>query len=184
MDVTILICTFGDWAWAKRGREVAYPSAITQAPTKTMHGQTLADARNVAAILAPSEWLIYLDADDRLAPGYVEAMAKATGDLRAPALYENYGLEKVHVPTADRDIEHVNPCCIGTAIRRDVVLDIGWQDWPAWEDWALFLTAHRRGAVIEHVPDAHYLAGVHRYSRNRTVTNEQQLHADIRKAAR
>ena len=183
MDVTICICTYGDVTWSHRALTTAWPSAQGQARTLVVHDDTLHGARNTAARLAQSEWLIYLDADDRLGPGYVTAMAQADGDLRAPALVEDYG-QLVPVDLADRDIEQMNPCCIGTAIRRDMVLDIGWQPWPAWEDWALFLTAHRRGAVIEHVPDALYIAGVRPGSRNRNIANPAQLHADIRKAAR
>ena len=183
MDVTICIATFGDVAWSHRALTTAWPSAQHQARTLVVHDDTLHGARNTAARLAESEWLIYLDADDRLGPGYVQAMAQADGDLRAPALVEDFG-ELMPVDLTSRNIEHTNPCCIGTAIRRQTVLDIGWQDWPAWEDWALFLTAHRRGAVIEHVPDAVYIAGVSPGSRNRSVTNPQQLHAAIREAAR
>ena len=29
----------------------------------------------------------------------------------------------------------------------------GWPEFRAWEDWALFLRAFRRGAVVEFLPD-------------------------------
>lgn len=183
MDVTIAVCTFGDVQWQRRALTVAYPSAVEQAHTILVHGESLHVARNTAAQLADSEWLIYLDADDRLAPGYVNAMGRATGDLRAPALFEDRDGTFTAVDLTGRTIENLNPCAIGTAIRRETVLAIGWQPWEAWEDWALFLTAYRRGAVIEHVPDAHYLATVRDGSRNRTVTDPAGLHAQILEAS-
>lgn len=184
MDVTICVATFGNRRWAELAQRRAIPSAQRQSvPVVAVHGRTLAAARTACAQQATTEWLIHLDADDTLTGGYVDAMSEATGDLRAPALVEVHGTTERPVDLTGRDIEQMNPCCIGTAIRRDMVLDIGWSDWPAWEDWALFLTAARRGAVIEHVPGAVYRATVSAGSRNRRVPNPLQLHAAIRAAA-
>lgn len=181
MDVTICIATFGDESWSRRALTYAWPSAVRQAKTVAVHEASLPAARNLAAQIATTEWLVYLDADDQLAPGYIDAMAAASGDLRAPALVEVWpdGTQSP-VDLTSRDIEHMNPCCIGTAIRCETVLQIGWQSWPAWEDWAMFLTAHRRGARIEHVEGATYLASVRPRSRNRSVTDPDALHAAIR----
>lgn len=48
----------------------------------------------------------------------------------------------------------------------------------------LIVPPRQRGAVLEHVPDAHYLATVRSGSRNRSVANQWQLHRAIREAAR
>ena len=57
---------------------------------------------------------------------------------------------------------------------------------PRWEDWAIFLRAFRRGATIEHVPEAEYLQHWRADSMVRTVADvcdPKQLHADIREWA-
>lgn len=149
------------------------------------HEATLHEARNVGALRAATRWLIFLDADDTLAPGYVDALMAAKGDLRAPAV-SWVTAHDATVPRCldDRDIETMNPCVIGTAIERHRFLEVGgFGDWRAWEDWALFLRASRRGASIVHVPGAVYRATIRPGGRNQRVRNGAKLHAEIRAAA-
>ena len=186
MDVTIIIATFGDTKWIELAHERALPSAMLQnVAVITHHGPTLHEARNEAAELATTEFLCFLDADDSLSPGYLFAMAEATGDLRAPAVSwvtEHSATKPVTLHT--RDIEHMNPCVIGTLIRKDLFTTLGgFRDWPAWEDWDLFLRATRAGARIEHVPGAVYRAHMSPGSRNQSVQDAHRLHAMIKAAA-
>jgi glycosyltransferase involved in cell wall biosynthesis len=179
VDVTICIATYGDPAWSQLATLTALPSALWQAenpPVVMTHGATLAAARNDAAAKADTEWLIYCDADDQLAPGYIAATAAADGDLRAPRLF----LGDDEVGLTARDIEHLNPCPVGTAIRKQMLFDCGgWPEFRAWEDWALFLRAYRRGATIAHT-DAVYRAGVNPAGRNSTIRAPRRLHREIR----
>lgn len=180
MDATIIIATHGSHEWRERGNNLAIKTADTFPGIEIVFGHrydSLHEVRNRLAARATSEWLCFLDADDELAPGYFEAMEAATGDLRAPAVrwvqpdgqYEQKVLD-------DRDIEVGNPCVIGTLIRKDMFDEIGgFKDWWAWEDWALFLSAHRKGAVLEHVQDAVYIAHVREKSRNQGVKNRRRL---------
>ena len=179
MDVTVCIATFGDPAWSDLAIATALPSALWQEqdpPVVMAHGDTLAGARNAAAAQADTEWLIFLDADDQLAPGYITAMTAADGDLRVPRLF----LGDDEVDLTGRDIEQTNPCPVGTAIRKDMLADCGgWPEWPAWEDWALFLRAARRGARIVHT-GAIYRAAHDLTGRNSTVRQPRRLHREIR----
>ncbi len=186
MDVTICISTFGDESWKNLAMTRALPSALGQASEIVhTHAETLHEARNRGADKATGERLIFLDADDELAPGYVDAILAASGDLRAPAVSWVTDHSATAPRTlADRKIETMNPCVIGTAIRRELFLDLGgFKDWPAYEDWCLYLRATRSGAVIEHVPDAVYRAWVTPHSRNQSVRNPRQLMSRIRAAA-
>ena len=186
MDVTICISTFGDESWKTLAMTRALPSALDQASEIVhTHAETLYEARNRGADKATGERLIFLDADDELAPGYVDAILAASGDLRAPAVSWVTDHSATSPRTlADRNIETMNPCVIGTAIRRELFLDLGgFRDWPAYEDWCLYLRATRSGAVIEHVPDAVYRAWVTPHSRNQSVRNPRQLMAQIKAAA-
>ena len=178
MDLTIIVATFGDPAWETFANRTAVPSAAVQGcPVLIEHGETLADARNAGALKATTTWLVHLDADDRLDPGYAEAILDGWGDLRPPTLYE--GRDVVHLE--DRGMERLNRCPVGTGIERERLLDCGgWPDFRAWEDWALFLRAHRRGAEIGAAPGAVYRAAVRPDSRNRTIRDARGLHAEIR----
>lgn len=188
MDVTVIIATYGAGKWRRLAHERALPSALAQGcPVIIQHDPDaqLHEVRNRAAAQATSEWLVFLDADDELAPGYVEALGAASGDLRAPAVSwvtEHHATDPVTL--ADRDIERLNPCVIGTAIRRDLFTQVGgFADWPAWEDYALFLKAHRAGASLTHVPDAVYRVWMRPGSRNQTVEHPRRLLAQIQAAA-
>ncbi len=172
MDVTLIVATFGSDDWAAMGESTARRHGAAH-----VHGPTLATARNQAAQRATTEWLIYLDADDSLAPGYVDAMSAATGDLRAPRLLFAHDSGRVTEPfdLTRRDIRRTNPCAIGTAVRRADVLAVGgWRDWPAFEDFDLFRRIWLAGGRIEHVPDALYIARKRAGSRN-DVANPVEL---------
>lgn len=179
MDVTVVVATYGSAQWRELGAATAAAHDAVH-----VHGDTLAVARNRAARNASTEWLVHLDADDELAPGYVDAIAESYGDLRAPVLELRYPSRVERPDLPGRDIERMNPCCIGTAIRRDTLLALGgWPDFPAWEDWALFLRAARRGATITHVPHAVYRATVRPDGRNQTVSDAADLYRRIREWA-
>ena len=180
MDLTIIIATFGDPTWTVLANRTAVPSTMAQPDCRIIveHGETLARARNAGAAKASTRWLVFLDADDTIDPGYAQAILDGTGDLRVPTLYEggelNWGLN-------GREMEQVNRCPIGTGIERERFMDCGgFPEFRAWEDWALFLRAHRRGAVIGSASGAVYRAAVRPDSRNRTVRDARALHAEIR----
>lgn len=175
----MVVATFGSREWERCGGDTADAHDALH-----VHGRTLSGARNAAAEITSSEWLVFLDADDTLAPGYLEAMAAADGDLRAPRLELHYRDRVDRPDLTARDIERSNPCCIGTAIRRALLLSCGgFPDFPGWEDWALFLRATRRGASLTHVPGAVYRQRMRPGSRNQTVPDAARLYRDIREWA-
>lgn len=183
MDLTICVATFGEARWIELAHGRAMPSARAQGcPVVYVHGDSLHEARNQAAKQASTPLVCWLDADDELAPGYAEAMCAGNADMRAPALLECHPDGRtVAVDVESRDIEKLNPCAIGTAVRRTMFLEAGgFAGWPAWEDWATFLRMHRRGATLEHIGGAVYLQHVRPGSRNRTVKHPRDLHAAIR----
>lgn len=183
MEVTIVVATFGDPHWKAKALEQAIPSASAQPHSDVLaiHADSLAVARNIGAARAQTEWLCYLDADDELAVGYIDAMLATGGDLRAPELHLIHADGVVDVPDlAGRDIAVTNPCCIGTLVRRQMMLDVGgfWGE-RAWEDWSLFRRCWLAGATITHVADAVYRSFVDPAGRNSTVAEPRLLHRQI-----
>jgi glycosyltransferase involved in cell wall biosynthesis len=185
-SVAVIVATFGDVEWEQRARR-AVASAELEQPAEliTHHHHTgdLADARNAAAALASAEWLCFLDADDELEPGYLAALLAGSAELRAPAVrFVVDGAPELAAPMIldRRNIDRLNPCVIGTLIRRRLFHLAGgfWHE-RAWEDWSLFRRAHLLGASLEHYPAAVYRVHVSPAGRNNTVTNPNTLRREI-----
>lgn len=189
MDVTIAVATCGDLSWARLAERRAIPSAVAQGvPVVSRHVPgSVADARNAALEQVTTEWVIHLDADDELEAGYVQAVAAATGDLRAPSVrYVRPGWTPPR-PRMLRVAGHRRACTgdclpegnwlvVGTAVRTDLVRTVGgWHNWDVYEDWDLWLRCWRAGATVEPVPRAVYRAHVRPDSRNRAADHETRL---------
>jgi len=171
MDVTILVTTMGDASWERLAWSVAIPDALKQtgAFTASMHVSddvSLGEARNRAVEFHdPKGWICFLDADDRLEPGFVDAMQAVhqprNTDLLAPALRivsETKPDPPVEV-LKHRDMARMNSCPIGTLIHRTQFDAVGgFWDEPIWEDWSLFRRCWLTGSRIRHIDGAVYRA--------------------------
>lgn len=154
--------------------ERAFPSAEGQGADEVLFGHeaggTIASCRNALAARAQGDWLCFLDADDELAPRYIDAMrqAGARRRLNPPPLLTpavSYVIKGRHRAATfhrgtERDLAHFNWLVIGTLIHRDVFQQIGgFQDWPhGLEDWALWSQAHKLGCRVIKVRGAIYVA--------------------------
>lgn len=175
---TVVVATFGDDRWAELAQERAIPSAEGQAACIHVHGDTLAESRNAGLARVTTRHVVFLDADDELTPGYVEALAAGNADLRAPAVQYVRG-GRSHPPYVPRVwghehdcnadcLEHGNYIVIGAMARTQLLRDVGgWRDFAWSEDWDLWLRCHLAGAEIETIPAAVYRAHVRPDSRNR-----------------
>lgn len=199
MDVAVIVATYGDDGWSELAQERAVPSAAEQAPTYHFQGVTLAAARNsgLRHLAQHHEFLIFLDADDELEPGYVEAMAKAEADIRAPAVRYVRGDADLHrPPKLMRVFGHRHVCraeclrdgnyiVIGAAVRAALAMQVGgFREYEWSEDWDLWTRMWRKGATVENVPDAVYRAHVRHDSRNRAPSAEfkNEVHHRIHRA--
>jgi glycosyltransferase involved in cell wall biosynthesis len=190
--VTVCCGTFGDWSWVKTA-ERAIASATEQGvPVVHRHRSTLAEARNACLDVVETEWVAFLDADDELEAHYFDALAWGTADLRAPAVrYVQNG--KAHRPYVPKVAGHRHACTgeclpqgnwlvIGTAARAQMLRDVGgFEEWPVYEDWALWLRCWQAGASVEAVPQAIYRAHVSPTSRNRApaIADRNRVHHEI-----
>lgn len=184
MEVSVIVTTFGSANWCTAGEVTA--AAHDGHHFHAEHCRSLGDARNQAiGHVDPQGWILMLDADDELSPGYVEAMT--TGplvetDLYVPALQNIVGgrSRPAEVFTGRDIIDGLNPCPIGTLIHRDMFELVGrFWDEVAWEDWSLFRRVVLAGGNLTFVPRAVYRAHVDRTGRNSTVRNGQVLRRQI-----
>jgi glycosyltransferase involved in cell wall biosynthesis len=184
MSISLLVSTYGDENW-KRVAERALTSAVGQNWHElfAVHSPdgTVASSRNLAAQQATGDWLLFLDADDELAPGYVGAMERALeregtdGNRRllltpAVSVVRN---GRAGPPTFFRAVplRQANWLVIGTLVHRDLFWEVG--GFPeaehGLEDWALWSKCARVGATVVKVPDA-----VYRY-----WANPQSMHRQL-----
>lgn len=193
MDVTVVIGTFGGDEWKELAESRAVPS-VNDVPVLHVHGQSLAEARNKGLAMVETPWVVFLDADDELTPGYIEAMEDGFADLRGPSVeYVGPRRQEPYVPkvaghhhACDGDcLTEGNWLVIGTAARTDIVREVGgFREWEVYEDWDLWLRCYLAGATVEAIPAAVYRAYVRRDSRNRAPSMEvkNRVHHEIVKA--
>ncbi len=203
--IAVIVGTYGDEAWRDLAWSRAVPSVVAQwpdAPVIAIHGETLAEARNEGAKLANTrgyQHLCFLDADDELAPGYFDAMNAAIRPdsagfrpdcerrLYVPMVEYVHG-RKRYRPRFPKEVpvEQGNWLVIGTVVptRLFFARDVGgFEEFPLYEDWALFARMQKAGAVPVKVPDAVYVAHRRAGSRNHPTKAEKlAAHAAIRAA--
>jgi glycosyltransferase involved in cell wall biosynthesis len=190
MTVTVAVATFGDLHWETLAQHRAIPSAQRAGAERVLHehGQTLHAARNALLDRVDTPFIIYLDADDELEPGYVHAMAGASGDVRVPRV--RYARTHARGPALmPRVAGHRHTCdaaclaygnwiVVGACARTDLLRKVGgWLDFPWSEDWSLWLRCWQAGADIRPAPAAVYRAHVRADSRNRGQTPAVRLEA-------
>ncbi len=180
MTFSIIIASYGTDRWKRLGDRRAYPSAEAQHAHEIIRlhepNGTIAFVRNRAAVRATGDWLVFLDADDQLAPGYIHAMTEFAADnsLLTPRVqYVTKSSRRQEPPKfwPEVPLSTANWMVIGTAIPRTLFHQIGGfddrEDYGAYEDYALWIKATKAGATPVKVPDAVYIAHYEQNSRHR-----------------
>ena len=192
IDATVVVATYGEDHWRELAKQRAVPSVGGDAPVVIVHGDSLAKARNEGLERIETEWVVFLDADDELTPGYLAAMSEGHADLRAPSVeyVKNGHAQRPYVPRVaghrhdcDGDcLTEGNWLVIGTAIKADIAREVGgFREWDVYEDWDLFLRCYLAGASVEAIPQAVYRAHVREDSRNRAPSMDvkNRVHMEI-----
>ncbi len=183
MSISVIVATYGDPKWHLLALERARLSALDQGAEEVIthyeRGATVSSSRNDAAAEATGEYLLHLDADDELAPGYIRAMEaaveqqpNATRLLFTPAVQTVRPGRAPGPPSFFREVplRQANWLVVGTLIHRDLFWEVGgFPEYPhGLEDFALWSKAVRAGASIVKVPGA-----VYRYHANPNSMHRQ-----------
>lgn len=188
MDVSVVVASFGTEEWRTLATERAIPSAEAQGvPVIHVHGEDLVGSRNAGLAQVKTEWVIFLDADDELELGYIEAMSEGTADVRGPWVRfmrpdgseRNFWQPRVfnhHHDCTEDCLPEGNWLVIGSAVRANMLRLVGgFRDFPWSEDWDLWIRCWKQGASFELVKAAVYRAHVRPDSRNRGSTDAEKL---------
>jgi glycosyltransferase involved in cell wall biosynthesis len=200
MNVTLLVATYGDPQW-KVQAERAYLSCLGQgAHDIVVHHDdlgTVASSRNAAAERATGDHLIFCDADDELAPGYVAAMvAAAHKATKTERMLFTPSIDQVkrgrHSPRPvffdrGRPLSDDNWLVVGTMLPKWLFKEVGgFGEYPhGFEDWSLWAKCWRAGATIVKVPDAVYVYYYNPLSKHKQAWRDRrwqvETHQRIRK---
>jgi hypothetical protein len=173
VNASILIATYGELDWSVLAHDRAIPSAEKQGAHEvlTIHDfeGTIASVRNDLAEQATGDWLLHLDADDELAPGFLDAMTRAVEReasaaaplLLTPAVQQiKKGRPGPPFFFPECSFSTGNWLIIGTLVQRDLFMQVGgFGEHPhGLEDWNLWAKCVKAGARIVKVPKAVYIA--------------------------
>ncbi len=157
-------------------------------------GKTLQEARNSGAKEVDTARLIFLDADDELDSGYIEAMTLAASQPMCSSMifrpstlgvYPDGSTDDYPVMLERTDLRQRNCIVIGAMCHSGVFWDIGgFSDDPVLEDWDLWIRYVRTGATIEDVPNAIYRVHVNPDSRNQDTLLHNKVYREIQKRYR
>lgn len=123
----------------------------------------LCKARNSAALNVDSDYVLFLDADDRLTPNAVSLLMTALGSAGSETAYaygqmRYFGLRNDLFASHDFDPQRLaksNYICATTLIRRQALVDIGGYDncfRSLREDWELYVRFWHNGYSGAFVP--------------------------------
>ncbi len=202
MNVSVIVATYGDIKWSRLAQERALPSIPDTLGVQVIEHHapldTLAHVRNTGASVAHNEWLCFLDADDELEPGYLDAMADAflmgaiTTDwspLLVPRVRRVYGPGNAAAPEIPNKggWPRVNECVVGTLVKADLFRAVGgFRDFTdrgrrilMYEDWDLWLRCWNSGAQLVYVHEAIYREHVAATGRNTNAHEAEKVYAAI-----
>lgn len=190
-SISVVIGTFGDEAvWgplAERALTSVEAQTWRPADTTWVHAASLREARNRGAAQASGSHLVFLDADDELDGRFIEEMCKAVELAESdghPYLVRPATLgvrpdgveDESPVVIPQRDLMTGNFMVISTAVSHELFHRVGgFDEWPIYEDWDLWIRCSLAGARFAAAPEAIYRIHVRESSRN-----QQDRHLQVR----
>lgn len=182
MKIGVVIPAFGDWYIRKSADAVdsvmglVVPDGVEVVWQVIEVVDNVSVARNQGAkhmLAKDADWLIFLDADDLLDPGYVEKALPYMDlvDLIQPATCGFYPDgstdEEPNLIEPARSFLQRNHIVIGAPVRASLFEEVGgFNDLPVLEDWDLWIRVMLAGGVVYESPGSIYWVGVNPKGRN------------------
>lgn len=204
--ISVVIATCGSREWSDLAWSRAYPSVAhlheryAEVIVEHIDGDaTVEQARNYGAAKATRPWLVFLDADDALAPDFIPKIVRrieTDGNvplrLYAPAVsfvdLAQMTVTEPKIPNTHLTMPPLNHCAIGTAVARLTFEQVGGfrEGYRPWEDYELWLRCIRAGCTVQYVEEAVYVAHVTEGSRSDIPRREavrlaQRIHREHRR---
>ena len=187
---SIIIGTYGSLDWGRRGHDL-FIKTQSQFPSIEVihmhHQSSLAEARNTGAIEAKGDYLVFLDADDYLCDGYIDAFREALEEdsnvLYKPITmgFNGEELEEPQFVKRTVDMLERNELIIGTGLAKEKFLGFD-PTLEALEDWDLWIRMIRAGAKVKECADMCYAINTDiTQSRNNMMENQSLAFSEIRR---
>lgn len=190
--ISVCIASYGNADWGSLAWSRAWPSAIAQDPHEVIVEHQpfgdVASSRNAAAARATGDWLCFLDADDELGEGFVEAMQRYTKLVGSERVLLTPRVMQVVKGRRKRpkfwkkmDITSANWITISTLVQRELFEEVGGFRLFAHglEDWNFWSRCVRAGASVRQVYGAilvahyNYDSAHHQLSRDKEAYRRQ-----------
>lgn len=163
-SVTVITAVYGSEFWdgiAQCAKRSVIRQTVTPEFYSIIRGADIIDSRN-NALMAETEWIIILDADDEFDVGYIESMKKKAleveGDIFVPAVHKYYAGGQIDTDQTHyqpKDLMTGNYIVVSAMIRTSLFKQLGgFHDYDTLEDWDLWLRAEEAGARFVQCPDA------------------------------
>lgn len=157
--ISIVMATYNDLWLAQNQQKIQV--ALRSATSQTLddvevirtHHDTLHEARNEGARKAKGSRLVFLDADDWLDLDFCEKIVEPEDVLQPLTKYKDAPGSAIGTMASylepRADLLDGNHLIVGCPVKRDLFLDVGgFDDWPVYEDWALWLKMRKAGATF------------------------------------
>lgn len=191
ISFTICIASHGKKYWKDMAERRALPSALAQdVPVLIRHEQsaTRAEVRNALAEEATSDYVVFLDADDELAPGYISSMQEALARTSATPLlvprvsYVRRGVREAPRFLDEPPLDAGNWIVVGAGVSRDLFWKVGgWRVFMEtgklneYDDWDLWIRCQLAGSQPLRVKGSVYVAYVTNSSEHLSSTHRQRV---------
>lgn len=192
--ISIVITTYGDDGWIDLAWARAYPSTMKQGAqeviVKHFPDLSIGPARNAAAAKVKKPgWLCFLDADDELEHGYIDAMKQAIENTKNPEMtlfqpavrYIRKGRMQDPYMIPAGDLRHDNYLVVGTVVHQSLFKQVGgFEDYThGFEDWSCWAKCWKAGATVTQVPRAIYNAHINPRSVHRQLWRNRKAQVEM-----
>lgn len=166
--ISVIIATFGDEWIANNQHKIQF--ALWSAKNQTLddvevirtHEKSLHEARNLGAQKAKGSRLVFLDGDDWLHERFCENIVEPEDVLQPLTKYKDAPFSAIGTAASylepRADLIEGNHLIVGCPVKRELFLDVGgFDDWPVYEDWALWLKMRKAGATFGKTTGIYYV---------------------------